>query len=108
MSARAATRDVLDTDTDSDTDSTPRSSMFDPQEAANLDLVENMDVKEQAEFKCPRCDGDLIRIRRRLVDRMVSLFTPVRRFRCVSLGCTWEGNLRGSRGGGESGPGYGA
>ncbi len=42
---------------------------------------------------CPRCNGELDRIRRRLVDRLVSLFAPCYRYRCRSLGCHWEGNL---------------
>ena len=47
---------------------------------------------------CPRCDGDMIRVRRRLVDRFVSLFVGVRRFRCVSPACNWEGNVRRTSG----------
>jgi len=55
---------------------------------------------------CPRCDGDLLRIWRRPVDRMTSWVAPVRRYRCQAFCCQWEGNLRsrqepglGSRGG---------
>jgi hypothetical protein len=35
----------------------------------------------------------LERVRRRWPDRLVSLFRPVRRYRCCSIGCAWEGNL---------------
>lgn len=46
---------------------------------------------------CPRCKGSLIRIRRRLVDRVICLFTPVWRYRCNgdtgNPTCTWEGNV---------------
>jgi len=39
--------------------------------------------------RCPNCGGDLRRIRRYPIDRLVSLVVPVRRFRCEE--CTWEG-----------------
>jgi hypothetical protein len=45
---------------------------------------------------CPRCRGALIRIRRRPIDRFVSLVLPRRRYRCVAIGCGWEGNLPAS------------
>jgi hypothetical protein len=34
------------------------------------------------------------RIRRRFVDRVLSLFYPVHRYHCRSFACHWEGNLR--------------
>lgn len=44
---------------------------------------------------CPACGGrDLSRIRRRPVDRLVSLFFRVRRYRCCKFGCNWEGALK--------------
>jgi len=46
-------------------------------------------------YACPMCGkGGLLRIRRRLVDRILSLFARRRRFRCTHSGCQWEGNLR--------------
>jgi hypothetical protein len=36
----------------------------------------------------------LIRIRRRFIDRILSLFVKQRRFRCTQPGCQWQGNLR--------------
>jgi hypothetical protein len=33
-------------------------------------------------------------VRRRFIDRLLSLILPVHRYRCNSLGCHWEGNLR--------------
>jgi hypothetical protein len=47
-------------------------------------------------MKCPRCNGSICRIRRRFVDRFVSLFTPVRRYQCSNY-CGWESNLRQRR-----------
>jgi len=38
--------------------------------------------------------GSTNRIPRRLVDRLLSIFTPVCRYRCRSMICGWEGNLR--------------
>lgn len=46
-------------------------------------------------YACPICGGDgLIRIRRRFIDRIASMFLGLRRFRCTHSGCHWEGNLR--------------
>lgn len=43
---------------------------------------------------CPRCKGSIYRVPRRTVDRILSLFVPVHRYRCSMMGCDWEGNLR--------------
>lgn len=43
---------------------------------------------------CPLCDESLIRVRRRPLDRLISLFVPVERYRCLGFSCNWEGNLR--------------
>lgn len=43
---------------------------------------------------CPRCNAAVFRVSRRLVDLIVSVFVPIRRYRCRSLSCGWEGNLR--------------
>jgi len=46
-------------------------------------------------YWCPLCgQHGLIRIRRRLIDRILSLFVRQRRFRCTQPGCQWQGNLR--------------
>jgi hypothetical protein len=44
--------------------------------------------------RCPLCGGRLYRINRRFIDMYVSFFLPVRRYRCASLGCAWQGNIR--------------
>lgn len=43
---------------------------------------------------CPMCGKVLNRMRRRAIDRMVSVFVPFKRFRCRDVSCQWEGNLR--------------
>jgi hypothetical protein len=43
--------------------------------------------------ECPRCGGPAHRVKRRKIDRLISLLFPRRRFRCGSMGCGWEGNL---------------
>jgi len=43
---------------------------------------------------CPRCASAICRIRRRFVDRLISRFVSIQRFRCESIHCVWEGNLR--------------
>jgi hypothetical protein len=45
-------------------------------------------------YVCPRCGGESIRIRRRLIDRLQSVLLPARRFRCSSMPCQYEGNVR--------------
>ena len=61
-------------------------------------------ASEARACKCPRCDGDLIRIRRRPIDRLLSLFVSLRRFQCTNPGCNWNGNLRKDRYMSGSGP----
>jgi hypothetical protein len=44
---------------------------------------------------CPVCgDCSLIRVRRRIIDRLLTLFLPVHRYRCRHYACQWKGNLR--------------
>jgi hypothetical protein len=48
-------------------------------------------------LRCPRCRGAVVRIRRRAFDRLVSVVSPRKRFRCAAFGCGWEGTLRDRR-----------
>ncbi len=43
---------------------------------------------------CGACQGSLIRMPRRPIDRFISLFVPVHRYRCSRFQCQWIGNLR--------------
>lgn len=43
--------------------------------------------------RCPLCHSSTNRIPRRFVDLVLSLYTPVQRYRCRSMRCDWEGNL---------------
>lgn len=43
---------------------------------------------------CPLCNAPVFRVSRRLIDVLVSVFVPLRRFRCRSMKCGWEGNFR--------------
>lgn len=44
---------------------------------------------------CPACGEDnLMRIPRRLIDRIFSQVFPVQRYRCQQFTCQWEGNIR--------------
>ena len=47
---------------------------------------------------CPQCNGNLLRTWRRPIDRFLSRFMPVHRYRCDSFQCQWEGNFRIDRG----------
>ena len=44
---------------------------------------------------CPQCNAPVDRVQRRIVDRLASWISPVRRYRCRMKGwsCDWEGNL---------------
>ncbi len=44
--------------------------------------------------QCPDCNGAMQRIPRTLFDRLVSLISPRKRYRCLSLSCGWEGTVR--------------
>jgi hypothetical protein len=43
---------------------------------------------------CPLCGGPLERVPRQWLDRLLSLFSPRRRYRCRTWRCNWEGTLR--------------
>lgn len=44
---------------------------------------------------CPLCQGAVHHIPRRWIDRLLSIVMPVSRYRCATMRCQWEGNLRG-------------
>lgn len=48
----------------------------------------------EVEPLCPKCGSALHRIQRDIVDRLISLAWPIRRYRCDNFLCEWEGNLR--------------
>jgi hypothetical protein len=50
------------------------------------------DIRNRREGRCPECGGGLIRVRRRLVDRLQGAFIPVKRFRCPGMRCGYVGN----------------
>ncbi len=47
----------------------------------------------QNTYECPRCGGYALRIRRRRVDRLISIFKPVQRYKCQQYNCSWQGNI---------------
>jgi hypothetical protein len=51
-------------------------------------------TSEAASHVCPVCQGLVLRIGRRPVDKLTSLFAPVQRYRCETFSCGWEGNFR--------------
>jgi transposase len=57
-------------------------------------VVPEKSERAARQVRCPHCNGRVDRIKRRLFDRIVSLFSPVRRYRCWNHGCNWEANLR--------------
>jgi hypothetical protein len=56
----------------------------------------DVSAQSSSEHVCPQCNAPLDRVQRRIVDRLSSWFSPVRRYRCRMKGwsCDWEGNLR--------------
>jgi hypothetical protein len=42
-------------------------------------------------LRCPQCDGSIHRIHRHAVDRLISLYVPVQRYRCANGQCLWHG-----------------
>jgi hypothetical protein len=53
--------------------------------------------RSQGGYGCPHCQGAVVRVRRRVFDRLISVVSPRQRFRCVAFGCGWEGALRVKR-----------
>ena len=47
-----------------------------------------------ARHLCPRCADPLIRVPRRSVDKLLSQYVRVARYRCERHACQWEGNIR--------------
>ena len=52
------------------------------------------DAGATTEKVCPVCAAPVMRIRRRVGDRLLSLFVLVHRYRCVGFSCGWEGTMR--------------
>lgn len=46
---------------------------------------------------CPQCCGPTARVARTLPDRVLSLWMPVKRYRCCAAHCNWEGLLLSRR-----------
>lgn len=46
---------------------------------------------------CPLCNSPASRVPRRFIDLIMSMFIQVSRYRCRSMDCGWEGNLRVKR-----------
>lgn len=44
--------------------------------------------------RCPLCNRKLVRTKRHLADRLISLVTPVQRYYCIDFGCHWQGRVR--------------
>lgn len=43
------------------------------------------------DLSCPRCGGPIYRVHRKWYDRLLSLYAPVRRYRCRNTACRWKG-----------------
>lgn len=46
---------------------------------------------------CPRCQRTAYRIPRSFMDLFLNLFVSIHRYRCASMSCIWEGNVRVKR-----------
>jgi hypothetical protein len=46
---------------------------------------------------CPQCRSALRHVQRRPIDRLLSHWVPVRRYRCRAMACDWAGTLRDAR-----------
>ena len=57
-------------------------------------LDSSVDYVNETRRACPQCEQALDRIRRRPIDRLTSLFAPIRRYRCRNFTCRWEGNQK--------------
>jgi hypothetical protein len=60
----------------------------------NLTMASLRHLDGTSNRQCPLCGAFLVRIPRRLRDRLVSIATPIQRYQCIEFTCDWEGNLR--------------
>ena len=58
-----------------------------------MDVPAAADTTQPDGGHCPACGGELTRVHRHALDRWVSLFRSVHRYRCLDPGCGWEGVL---------------
>jgi hypothetical protein len=58
------------------------------------DRASDCESKAVAGVRCPRCQGTIIRVRRRTLDRLINLVLTRHRYRCTAVGCGWEGRIR--------------
>lgn len=61
---------------------------------ADAPLVHAGRSNDTAGHVCPVCQGLVLRIARRPIDKLTSLFAPVQRYRCDTFSCGWQGNFR--------------
>lgn len=58
------------------------------------DAIEPRAAADRGRCACPGCGNvRLRRVRRRAVDRLLSMVRPVFRFRCTRPDCEWAGNV---------------
>jgi hypothetical protein len=50
-------------------------------------LIDNQSL---ARLRCPQCNGEIYRVHRHAVDRWISLYMPVQRYRCANDQCLWH------------------
>jgi hypothetical protein len=51
----------------------------------------DQDARQAPLLACPRCGDTIYRVHRRPIDRLRGLIRPLRRYRCRSHDCGWEG-----------------
>ena len=56
-------------------------------------ITKRSDYLEPSPYRCVQCNADLIRTPRRPIDWLLSIFSPVLRYRCTRFACQWTGNL---------------
>ena len=56
-----------------------------------------IEIQIENSIQCPYCSGYAKRIRRRKIDRWMSLIRPVVRFECQNNHCQWVGNIYQNR-----------
>jgi hypothetical protein len=61
-----------------------------------LEISPETDSRVLSGRTCPRCGEAVYRVRRRWSDRLASVFHNVRRYRCLTQTCGWEGLLNGT------------
>jgi hypothetical protein len=57
-------------------------------------IIEPISVRNRSAHECPRCGGEVHRVPRTNLQRLLVVVYPAKRYRCADPSCRWDGLLR--------------